>query len=95
MLLSLCFVYTKTTNLKSLNYTNMRHKLFTLFLALIASTGLLFAESGTCGADGDNLTWELTDSVLTISGTGAMKDWNGQSSVPGYSYRSSIKSVVI
>ena len=73
----------------------MTHKLFTLFLALIASTGLLFAESGTCGANGDNLTWELTDSVLTISGTGAMKDWNGQSSVPWYSYCSSIKSVVI
>ncbi len=30
--------------------------------------------SGTCGAQGDNLTWELScDSVLTISGTGEMQ----------------------
>ena len=29
--------------------------------------------SGTCGANGDNLTWELScDSILTISGTGDM-----------------------
>ena len=73
----------------------MRHKLFTLFLALIASTGLLFAESGTCGANGNNLTWDLTDSVLTISGTGAMKNWSSYSSVPWYTKRTSIKSVII
>lgn len=31
--------------------------------------------SGTCGAEGDNLTWELTcDSILTISGTGRMRN---------------------
>ena len=70
----------------------MRHKLFTLLLALIASTGLLFAESGTCG---DNLTWDLTDSVLTVSGTGAMTDWSSTSKIPWYSKRSAIKTVVI
>lgn len=33
--------------------------------------------SGTCGAEGDgsNLRWSLSGGVLTISGTGAMKDW--------------------
>ena len=31
---------------------------------------------GTCGAQGDNLTWTLTsDGVLTISGEGAMADY--------------------
>ncbi|MDO4493930.1 MAG: leucine-rich repeat protein [Clostridia bacterium] len=41
--------------------------------------------SGTCGANGDNLTWSVSaDGVLTISGTGAMADfvdqpWNGVS----------------
>ncbi len=50
--------------------------------------------SGTCGAQGDNLTWELScDSVLTISGTGAMTDYS--SSAPWYSSRSSITSVII
>lgn len=42
----------------------MKHKLFTLLLAVMASTSMLFALSGTCG---DNLTWNLTDGVLTIS----------------------------
>ena len=33
--------------------------------------------SGTCGADGDNLTWVLTgDGTLTISGSGKMKDYS-------------------
>ena len=32
--------------------------------------------SGTCGADGDNLTWVLTgDGTLTISGSGEMKNY--------------------
>ena len=50
---------------------------------------------GTCGT---NLTWVLTDDgMLTISGTGGMSIYNywTSSSVPWYSYRSSIKSVVI
>ena len=50
----------------------MKHKLLTLLLAMIASTSMLFAESGTCG---DNLTWDLTNGVLTISGTGVMSDY--------------------
>ena len=51
----------------------MKTKLFTFFLALVASVGMMFAESGTCG---EHLTWKLIDSVLTISGTGAMTDWS-------------------
>ena len=51
----------------------MKQKLFTLLLALLASAGTIFAESGTCG---DNLTWNLTDGVLTISGTGPMTNYS-------------------
>ena len=53
--------------------------------------------SGTCGAEGDNLTWTLScDSVLTISGTGAMAEWiSSSSSVPWYSNKSTIRSVII
>ena len=43
-------------------------------------------DSGTCG---ENLTWELADGVLTISGTGTISDYSWSSS-PWYSYRSSI-----
>ena len=64
-------------------------KLFTFLLALIASVGIASAQSGTCG---DNLTWTLSDSVLTISGTGAMANYN---TMPWYKYRSSIQSVII
>ena len=70
----------------------MKTKLFTLFFALMASVGTIFAESGTCG---DNLTWDLTGGVLTISGTGEMTKWSLASNVPWYSYRSRITSVII
>ncbi len=52
--------------------------------------------SGTCGAQGDNLTWTLScDSVLTISGTGAMTSYSSDTIVPWSSYRTSIASVVV
>ncbi len=66
---------------------------FTLFiLSALVCSATLFAESGACGA---NLTWDLTDGVLTISGTGAMTDWYSSSYAPWYSYSSSIKEVSI
>ena len=50
------------------------------------------ANSGTCG---DNVTWRLSDDgVLTISGTGAMQDYNSDSG-PWASFSSQIKSVTI
>lgn len=53
----------------------------------------LFAESGTCGS---NLTWNLNDSILTISGSGSMKNYNTSSSpAPWYSIRASINRVII
>ena len=66
-------------------------KLFTLFLALAASVGTMFAESGTCG---ENLTWDLTNGVLTISGTGAMNDYS-YGGAPWYGNRENISQVVI
>ena len=47
-------------------------------------------ESGTFGADGDNLSWKLNDKgVLTISGTGAMNAFVNMSDVPWYDEHSS------
>ena len=69
-----------------------KKKIFTLLLAVAASVGTMFAESGTCG---ENLTWDLTDGVLTISGTGAMKDYDDNSKSPWYNNNSSITSVTI
>ena len=70
----------------------MRKKLFIFLLAVLTGTGTLFAANGTCG---DNLTWNLTDGTLTISGTGAMTNYSSSSSVPWSSSHSSIRTVVI
>jgi len=70
----------------------MRKQLFTLLLALAASLGTMFAESGTCG---ENLTWDLTDGVLTISGTGTMENYSSSNDAPWYSSKSSIKTLII
>ncbi len=52
--------------------------------------------SGTCGAEGNNLTWELScDGVLTISGTGAMEDYPSRTAEPWAEYRTTIKEVIV
>ncbi|MBR1717326.1 MAG: leucine-rich repeat domain-containing protein [Paludibacteraceae bacterium] len=51
--------------------------------------------SGTCGADGDNLTWNLCDGTLTISGTGAMVHYWAYEDIPWWNYRGSIQRIVI
>lgn len=69
----------------------MKHKFLLaslmLFFALSAS-----AQSGTCG---ENLTWTLSNDILTISGTGAMNGYSSYSNAPWYSYCSSITTVII
>ena len=51
--------------------------------------------NGECGAQGDNLLWELNTSTgeLTITGSGAMADWNDDTQLPWYSNRLQITSV--
>ena len=54
---------------------------------------VLLESNGTCG---DNVYWELSDDgVLTISGSGPMKDYTSSLYVPWYSISSSIQRVVI
>ena len=51
---------------------------------------------GTCGANGDNLTWLLScDGVLTISGTGEMYNWSHPTNRPWHSLCTFIQRVVI
>ena len=70
----------------------MKKKLFTLLLAVAASVGTMFAESGTW----DNLSWDYTNGTLIISGTGAMKEAPYPFEYyPWSSFRSSIISVII
>lgn len=49
------------------------------------------ATNGTCG---DNLTWSLEDGILTISGSGPIRDYGVRSS-PFYVYNSKIKKIIV
>ena len=55
--------------------------------------------TGICGAQGTNLTWTLTeDGTLTISGSGAMRDYNDNNSstrAPWKTNQGKIKTVVL
>jgi len=66
-----------------------------LLSALCLTTAFSANYSGTCG---DNLTWDLTDGVLKIGGTGAMYDYDilkSTSRAPWYAIRSSIQEISI
>lgn len=55
------------------------------------------ALGGSCGAEGDNITWSLNRSgLLTISGSGAMEDYSGENTVvPWDSLKDNIREVMI
>jgi hypothetical protein len=72
-----------------------------LILAIVCVTTISDIQSqaiidqGDCGANGNNLTWVLTDdSVLTISGSGTMADYSS-GNAPWYSHNSSIFTLTI
>ena len=52
--------------------------------------------NGNCGANGNNVTWSLNTStgVMTLSGSGAMADWDN-TTTPWNSYLSSIQTVKV
>ena len=55
-------------------------KIFTLFMVALLGAGMYMQANVSSGSCGDNLTWEVTGEpgnyVLTISGTGAMDDYD-------------------
>ncbi len=69
----------------------MRRKLLFLCALLVSST-MAWAESGTCG---EGVTWEYADGKLTISGTGAMADYSHSNWRPWNGFYGNISSVVI
>ena len=69
----------------------------TLFCCCSATAAEIVA-SGTCGAEGDNLTWKLDDAgMLTIDGAGEMKAFSSFNNhyAPWYSHRTIIKTVIL
>ena len=74
------FFLTESTNIAQSGYNSSLWKYL---------TPDMFATSGTCG---DNLSWELVDSTLVITGSGAMDDYGIYGS-PWYYHRNNITSV--
>lgn len=82
----------------------MKKRVLSLMLVLLMTLTLIPLESlaeaaaspGTCGSDGNNLTWALDEEngVLTISGQGDMADYS-EDSAPWAEKSSSITSVSI
>lgn len=64
--------------------------LFSYFNSLTSEVNTDSAFSGECG---ENLTWEFTNGVLTISGMGSMSDYSYDA--PWYDFHSTLVSVVI
>ena len=49
-------------------------------------------QSGSCG---ESVFWSFENGVLTLSGTGAMKNYTAASQIPWYGFRNEITSVVV
>ena len=67
-------------------------QLYLLLITLLVSLSAYAEKSGTCGK---NLQWKLTDEgVLTITGTGKMKNWDYNNHSPWHADKS-VKQVII
>lgn len=69
-----------------------------ILTALAITNNILDNEiaSGTCGKNGDNITWVLDDDgTLSLSGSGEMKEYGYFYDVPWYSNREKVKKVSI
>ena len=66
-----------------------------LLIALLPGYSLPAAAEETSGKCGDNLTWELKGSTLTISGTGPMYDYSEETRPPWYEYRTDFSRIDI
>ena len=78
----------------------MKRKIVSVLLCVLLLASLLpvsaFADTTASGTCGDNLTWTLDGvGTLTISGTGAMYDYDNYKRQPWYSARYHISSIVI
>ena len=75
----------------------MMKKFLALALAVVMLLALVpvAAQADAQAIPGTNLTWELVDGTLTISGTGAMADYSRVQDLPWGSQRASITNVEI
>ncbi len=77
----------------------MRKRVIGFILVFCMAMGMMMpgqvfaaAQSGTCGS---GVTWSFSNGTLTIGGSGAMTEFATVRETPWYSFRNSIKSVVV
>lgn len=70
-------------------------KKWILYLLPLCLLMYLSVSAATDSGCGENAQWTLRDGVLTVSGSGAMTDYESVDEVPWYPQRSSIDEVVI
>lgn len=82
--------------------SNKAHRLLALLLAFVMTFSLLptvtWAADNDCSAAGDgSVTWkyDADTTTLTISGTGAMKDYASVNVTPWNSYKAKTKTIII
>jgi hypothetical protein len=73
----------------------MKRLLAALLIMCMVALMLPGRASAIEGTSGENLTWTLTNGVLTISGSGPMVDYRQYSWAPWYTYKKSITKVII
>jgi len=77
---------------KQLKIKNYELKILTLLVAMLFSVASAFAQGGETGP----LTWNISGNTLTISGDGAMPDYNlSDNKAPWNDYYYSIKTVIM
>ena len=69
---------------------------FLLAFSIAPAAWAATVASGECGAQGNNVTWVLDDTgTLTISGTGAMKDYEYENYAPWYDSSDKILTIIV
>lgn len=91
-------IHKEENNMRS----NKAHRLLALLLAFVMTFSLLptvtWAADNDCSAAGDgSVTWkyDADTTTLTISGTGAMKDYASVNVTPWNSYKAKTKTIII
>ena len=64
-------------------------KSFLILLCIIITSSMLLSASA------NEVTWNITNGVLTISGSGAMQDFASESDAPWYNERLAIEKIVV
>lgn len=71
-------------------------KLITLIVCIcMVFSSTLYINAYASSQCGENVAWDITDGILTISGSGAMYDYNSEADIPWADQRNSIVKIIV